>query len=147
MTRTGRTGTTARAGFARVIAVLALVVGIILLQGFPCDGVDPGADGCCPSAGGTSAASVTVSPEGDMSVPQPLAPPESAVVTTDSPDGHFGGVLEVCLIVMVAILLAVAGLRLPVWSLGRRPREAPVVPVRPTRLRAPALVQLCVSRV
>ncbi|GLY50639.1 hypothetical protein [Lentzea sp. NBRC 102530] len=109
----------ARVGLVRVFAVLALAVGIALLQGTPCEG------------------DLVPSEECSISSVQVLADP-------DDLDG-LGAVPEICLAVLFAVLLLVIGLRLPHVF----PVRGAAVPVRrggPCRRPEVRLTQLCVSR-
>lgn len=103
----------------RVFAVLALVVGIALLQGTPCEG------DLVPSA------------ECSISSVQVMADPGDL-------DG-LGAVPEICLALLFAVLLVVGGLRLPQLFLV----HTVSVPVRRgAACRRPEvrLTQLCVLR-
>lgn len=114
----------ARVGLVRVFAVLALVVGIALLQGTPCErDVVP--------AGQCAASSMQV-----------FADP--AVTAADLLD-DLGGVPEACLAALLAVLLAVAGLRLPRLTLTNAV-FAPMPWQGPDRRPEVRLAQLCVLR-
>ncbi|WP_439659499.1 hypothetical protein ACSHWB_45220 [Lentzea sp. HUAS TT2] len=83
----------ARVSLVRVFAVLALVVGIALLQGTPCER-DVASTGQCT-----------------VSIAQVVA--DSAITAGAELPGDLGGVPEACLALLLAVLLAVTGLRLP----------------------------------
>ncbi|WP_394619693.1 hypothetical protein JNUCC0626_11505 [Lentzea sp. JNUCC 0626] len=106
----------ARVGLVRVFAVLALVVGIALLQGTPCEG------DLVPSA------------ECSISSVQVMADP-----------GDLGAVPEICLALLFAVLLVVGGLRLPQLFLAQVV-SVPVRRGGPRRRPEVRLAQLCVLR-
>lgn len=85
----------ARVSLVRVFAVLALVVGIALLQGTPCE------------------RDVVLTAECTASSVQVFAEPAIAVGAAADLLEDLGGVSEACLAVLLAVLLAVVGLRLP----------------------------------
>lgn len=115
----------ARVSLVRVFAVLAMVVGIALLQGTPCER--------------------DVVPTGQCTVSIAQVVADSAVAVGAELPGDLGGVPEVCLAVLFVVLLAVAGLRLPrLVALGV---ASAVLPWRaPDRRPEVRLVQLCVLR-
>lgn len=117
----------ARVSLVRVFAVLALAVGIALLQGTPCErDVVPTAQ--------CAASSMQVFAD-------PAIPVDAAADLLD----HLGGVPEACLAVLLAVLLAVAGLRLPGLVLMSAV-FAPVSWQGPDRRPEVRLTQLCVLR-
>ncbi|MGI5506379.1 hypothetical protein ACQEU1_39740 [Lentzea sp. CA-135723] len=103
----------------RFCVLFALVVGVFLLQGAPCDSVAAVSEQC----------HVTVT---------------SVDVATDAPP-DLGGVLELCLLVLL-VMVASAGLRDPDFVPLRRVRPLGVPP-RPAPPLPPAMDQLCVLRV
>jgi len=128
-----------RATLARLVAVLAIAAGIVLLQGSLCDGGVATAAPCvaCPVAGPMS---VTVV---DAFASQPGGD-EAAVDVTGSTDDR-GGLIELCLTVLLAVLFAVVGLRRP-GAFVSPPTTGQARTGRSVRLRAPRLEQLCVLR-
>ncbi|MFD4673240.1 hypothetical protein ACFWNN_26195 [Lentzea sp. NPDC058450] len=108
----------ARVSLVRVFAVLALAVGIALLQGTPCE------RDLVPSA------------ECSISSVQVFAEPVDL-------DG-LGGVPEICLAVLFAVLLVVGVLRIP--ALFPVTVSAPVRRSGPRRRPEVRLTQLCVLR-
>lgn len=128
------TGSAARVGLVRLVAVLAFVAGLALVQGSLC-AEGPAWSGVCP-APSDSVSRVVVD------VP---AEPEVLVATVPDRPGDRGGVLGVCLMVLVAVLFAVVAFRRPelcadrlVWVSARWTRR--------THCPVPRLDQLCVSR-
>ncbi|MDX3663652.1 hypothetical protein PV646_40760 [Streptomyces sp. ID05-26A] len=116
----------ARVSLVRVFAVLALVVGIALLQGTPCE------------------RDVVLTAQCTVSSVQVLADSPATVGAADLLEG-LGGVPEACLAVLLAVLLAVAGLRLPGLFLVNA-GSAPVLWRAPDRRPEVRLTQLCVLR-
>ncbi|SDN31694.1 hypothetical protein SAMN04488074_1467 [Lentzea albidocapillata subsp. violacea] len=113
----------ARVSLARVFAVLALVVGIALLQGAPCE------------------RDVVSTAQCTASSMQVFADPAAASDLLED----LGGVPEACLAALLAVLLAVAVLRLP----GLVPVNfvsAPVPWQGSDRRPEVRLTQLCVLR-
>ncbi|MGI5500034.1 hypothetical protein [Lentzea sp. CA-135723] len=108
----------ARVGLVRVFAVLALAVGIAMLQGTPCEG------DLVPSA------------ECSITSVQVLADPGDL-------DG-LGAVPEICLALLFAVLLVAGGLKLP--TLFPVIVSAPVRRSGPPRRPEVRLTQLCVLR-
>jgi hypothetical protein len=111
----------------RVFAVLALVVGIALLQGTPCE------------------RDVVLTAQCTVSSVQVFADPATLVGATSDLLGDLGGVPEACMAALLVVLLAVAGLRLP----GLIPVNAVIVPVPwqgSDRRPEVRLTQLCVLR-
>lgn len=104
---------------ARVVAVLAALVSVVLLQGIQCgDGM------AMMMPAGTTQVSMPGPPDGDAPLTAHEADESSGGhsdgaapmgVATFAVSGHltdgFGGVLAICLTLLVAVLLAVAGLR------------------------------------
>ena len=116
----------AGASLVRVFAVLALVVGIALLQGTPCE------------------RDVVLTVECAVSSAQVLADSSVVAGAADLIE-DLGGVPEACLAVLLAVLLVAAGLRLPGLFLVNAV-SAPMSPRRAHRRPPVRLVQLCVLR-
>ena len=117
----------ARVSLVRVFAVLALVVGIALLQGTPCERDVAWSSQC-----------TTV--EAQVFADLPVAGGAASDLLED-----LGGVSGACLAVLLAVLLAVAGLRSP----GLFLMSAVSVPAPwqgPDRRPGVRLTQLCVLR-
>ncbi|ALG08644.1 hypothetical protein [Kibdelosporangium phytohabitans] len=112
---------------ARVLAALAIVLGVSPLQGTICDAVATDT-GCC--AVGENAL-VTGTPATGRPV-------------QDS--GHGGGVVEACLMVFLAVLFALAGLFKPGQSTVQPLARAVVRRMQRIRSHTPPLAQRCVSR-
>ena len=85
----------ARVSLVRVFAVLALVVGIALLQGTPCE------------------RDVVLTAQCTASSMQVFADPAITIGAASDLLEDLGGVPEACLAALLAVLLVVAGLRLP----------------------------------
>ncbi|MDX8053674.1 hypothetical protein SK571_30250 [Lentzea sp. BCCO 10_0798] len=115
----------ARVSLVRVFAVLALVVGIALLQGTPCERDVVSTAQCAASS---------------MQVFVDL-PVDGA----SEPLDDLGGVAEACLAVLLVVLLAVAGLRHPRLFLVSVVR-APLPWRGPDRRPGVQLTRLCVLR-
>ncbi|WP_143467024.1 hypothetical protein [Lentzea kentuckyensis] len=117
----------ARVSLVRVFAVLALVVGIALLQGTPCER-DVAWSSQCTTVGTQVFADVPITGEAAPDLLEDL-----------------GGVSEACLAVLLAVLLVIAGLLGPRLFLA----SAVSVPVPwqgPDRRPGVRLTQLCVLR-
>ncbi|MFE2752282.1 hypothetical protein ACFXGA_09795 [Actinosynnema sp. NPDC059335] len=114
----------------RFLAVLVAVVGIVLLQNPACAaGLPPAA--CC--ATGAATAVLDAHPDERPGLPTGEAPADR--------DGTIGA----CLMLLVAALLAVLGLRSPLVPLSAAVR-LPAVSLPRGHLPAPRLTQLCVLR-
>ena len=117
----------ARVSFVRVFAVLALVVGIALLQGTPCE------------------RDVVLTAECTASSVQVFTEPVIAVDVAAELLEDLGGVPEACLAVLLAVLLVVVGLRIPgLFLMGVM--SAPVSWRGAHRRPEVQLTQLCVLR-
>ncbi|MBC7299714.1 MULTISPECIES: hypothetical protein [Nocardia] len=148
--QSGHRGVAVRVGLARLIAVLAALVGLAMMQTSPCaDQVRAfGHDLRCPTAG-LAANAVT---DGD-----------AAATSTSEVVGHFEaaadllggamldpvapvGALGLCLVLLLSVLLAVT------WPARTRPillapaRAGPHPVIIQRRCHAPSLAMLCVLR-
>jgi hypothetical protein len=139
----GSTSPSARGHLARLVAVLGVLVGLVFLQGSPCsDHLAAFAASHCPATEFTG----MVIPEGsgtDHPVPDQVGSAVPAPVSV--PDAP-AGVLELCLSLLVAVLLMMAGLSspgsirtalAPSWLPGH---------LMPPRRSTPGLAMLCVLR-
>jgi len=131
---TARTRPTARTAFARLVAVLAVVAGVALLQDSSCTTGNPGP--CLPA----------IDTAGSMVV--------QSSVTTVAPDledglpdgmGGMDDALGACLMVLMAVLFVFTGLRRPGAVLTR---SVPAGRARPRTVPSPvsSLERLCVLR-
>jgi hypothetical protein len=121
----------ARAKLVRFLAVLVAVVGIMLLQNSACAAGLPPAE-CCPTGAATSI--VDAHPD----------EPQGGLRTEEAPSDR-GGAIGACLMLLVAALLAVLGLRRPLGLLCAAVRLQ-VVSLPRVHLPAPRLAQLCILR-
>ncbi|WP_143027967.1 hypothetical protein [Lentzea albidocapillata] len=126
----GSMRTIARASLARVFAVLALVVGIALLQGTPCD-----RDTALTAQCATSSTLVLVdSPS-----------PPTAIGTASELLEDLGGVSGACLAVLLTVLLGLVVLRRP-GSIAVSVVRVPLPWQGPDPRPGVRLTQLCVLR-
>ncbi|MFC5288444.1 hypothetical protein ACFPM7_15390 [Actinokineospora guangxiensis] len=114
--------TRARGGVVRVVAVLAVVVGVLFLQAVVCHGVAV-AETCCST--------VQAAPE--------------AEVAQAVPDRGAVGLVEICLVVLLAVLFAAAVFRVFARVVAGVPR-ALGWSVPAGRVEVPELAKLCVLR-
>lgn len=141
MTGPTRSGRAARGDLARLVAVVAVLAGLVLTHGLPC------ADG----ATGTHAAGTTcghVRPADgltDAAAPVPVSACAAPAGALDA--GGFGGVLATCLAFVMAVVAAATGLRpARLWNAGRAVRSARAALARTVLPRAPSLAALCLLR-
>lgn len=115
----------------RFLAVLVAVIGIVLLQNSACAAGFPPAE-CCPTGAATSVV--------DAHPDEPL----DGLRAEEAPS-HRGGAIGACLMLLVAALLAVLGLRRPLALLYAAVRLHAVSLPR-VHLPAPRLAPLCILR-
>ncbi|MEU0470700.1 hypothetical protein ABZ215_42465 [Amycolatopsis sp. NPDC006131] len=159
----------ARGYLARLVAVVAVLAGLVLAHGLQCNdgmtvmhaasGASMAADAThdCGAAAVTAAAVDVVSPESipPVEASQRLADRCTASHTRavvlaagSSPGSHgLGGLLATCLAFIVAVVAALVGLR-PTGLRGIVPmlRSARVAMMRAALPRAPSLAELCLLR-
>jgi hypothetical protein len=118
---------------ARVAGIVTVLLGILLLQGSLCDGTSS-----VPCVGSCDQTETVVADAGHIAI---------AVVTIDDtrPADEPGGLVSLCVTVLLAVLFAVAMLRRPTLGLSAPPPTRAPVRVA-ARLRAPSLPQLCALR-
>lgn len=123
----------ARTCFARLVVLAALLAGFAVAFGVHCAEMTPDSMG-----------DMVVSAD---SMAAPDSPVIEPVIADPGHDGGTGGLLMTCLVFLAAVVVAVAGLRLPWRSLppGARPSPRPAA-FRHLRPRGPRLADLCVSR-
>ncbi|SDN18295.1 hypothetical protein SAMN04488074_13826 [Lentzea albidocapillata subsp. violacea] len=130
MNGTARTTHGARGHLSRLTVVLAVLAGLALVVGVQCaDGMSMAHD------------------RHELTVERPVA--AGMLVALDAPgDSDTGGELAACLMLIVAVIAIVAGLRLP----GLRSSAAILRPARAVLAavvlpRAPGLARLCLLRI
>ncbi|MFJ8814827.1 DUF6153 family protein [Amycolatopsis thermoflava] len=143
----------ARGHLARLVAVLAVLAGLVLLHSPHCtDGMSamPHLSASAGSATMTDAGSQPAAMVGQFSAVCPAIEAEGAgVVAVGSSHGSdgMGGLLATCLAFIVAVLATLLGLR-PSWRavglMARLPER--VARIRAVLPRAPSLAELCLLR-
>lgn len=156
--------TTTATARARALVVMLAVVGIVVLQSVLC-GATVSRPGCCPISGAHATSGSSAGTGAGAGAPEVHAPGdghsdlEASPATAAGPAGYVvslapgpvdpgesGAVLGACLLLVIAVLAALAGLigRDPYWTSWRRaaePRPGGVPPIPAVRLD-----QLCVLR-
>lgn len=148
-----------RGRLARLVAVLAVLVGVALTVGLQCtDGMAmPMAHGAsadaamaCDSPSSAVAAIHVADRAATADMGQVAATgtaPDAAADDGAPGSGVVGGVLATCLAVFLAVVVVLAALRPgPLWGAVRLLRPARVVAIRAVRPRAPTLAELCLLR-
>ena len=139
MNGTARSTHGARGHLSRLAVVLAVLAGLALVVGVQCT------NGMSMAHGPN-----TVMAHGghEVTVEHPIAAGMLVAPDLDAPGGSDTGALAACLMLIVAVIAIVAGLRLP----GLRSSEAALQPARLALAavvlpRAPSLARLCLLRI
>jgi hypothetical protein len=132
MNGTARTTHGARGHLSRLVVVLAVLAGLALVVGVQCtDGMSMAHGGHETTVEHPVAAGLLVAPD--------LEPPG---------DGDTGGALGACLMLMVAVIAIVVGLRLTgLHSSAAASRSVHIVLGEVVLPRAPSLATLCLLRI
>jgi hypothetical protein len=145
----------ARGFLARLVAVVAVLAGVVLVQGLQCAG---GMSGMHVASGMTCSHPVAMdsvdghfTQETVTSAEADQLPTSGCAVASGATDSHLdsdglGGVLAACLAYLVAVVAAMTGLRPIMLRCVDRLRFVHAPTIRRVLSRAPSLAELCLLR-
>ncbi|MFE6858362.1 hypothetical protein [Nocardia sp. NPDC057668] len=143
----GDRGVSARAGLVRVLAVLAVLIGLALLQSSPC--LDQAGTANAALHSGMHGASGADTDAGLPPSGADLLAVGGGALDVDWPAADFDVPVDVaalCVAVLIAALLLIAGTYGPVVFRPAHSRAAPDIPAGRRPRRAYSLAMLCVLR-
>ena len=140
MNGTARSTHGARGHLSRLVVVLAVLAGLALVVGAQCT------DGMSMAHGANT---VLVDGGHELTAQHPVAVGMLVAPDVDAPgDSDMGGALAACLMLIVAVIAIVAGLRLPgLRSSAAAPRPVRVALTLVVLPQAPSLASLCLLRI
>jgi hypothetical protein len=151
MSSTTRPERAARGLLARLVAVVAVLAGVVLAQGLQCAG---GMSGMHVASGMTCSHPVAMDSVDGHFTQETVTSTEAGQLPTSGcavADSHLdsdglGGVLAACLAYLVAVVAAMTGLRPIMPQRVDRLRFAHAPTIRRVLSRAPSLAELCLLR-